>query len=372
MNYTLHLTENCNLKCKYCYEKNKSNNEISFENIKLLINNEIKENKESCFITFYGGEPLLKKDLIFSTIDYINSKKSKTKFYYAMTTNGTLLDMEFIEYIKKNNFSFIAYSFDGIKKSQNVNRITIDGKGSFDIVEENAKNLLNNFNNVVAMMVITKNNINYLEESINYLINLGFEYFNLQFNYLDDWKDEDLEIIKNCYQKVANIYYNKILKEEDISITIFDEKIKSHIQKDYDCNKNCNLGMKSINVGSDGNFYPCIQFVGNTNYIIGNCKSGIDFEARKNLINKAQKEHETCKKCSINKRCKHTCACQNYLTTKDINKLSPLTCEFERIMIQISDELAEKLYKNNSKLFIQKYYNKNYDLLKQILDKKII
>ncbi len=203
MNYTLHLTENCNLKCKYYYEKNITNKEISFENIKLLIDNEIKENKESCFITFYGGEPLLKKDLIFSTIDYINS-------------------------------------------------------------------------------------------------------------------------------------------------------------------------MKSINVGTDGNFYPCIQFIENSDYIIGNCKNGIDFEARKNLIDRAQKEHETFKKCSINKRCNHTCACQNYLTTKDINKLSPLTCEFERIMKQISDELAEKLYKNNSKLFIQKYYNKNYDILKQILDKKII
>lgn len=372
MNYTIHLTESCNLRCKYCYEKNKSNKEISFENIKLLIDNEIKGNSSNSFITFYGGEPLLKKDLIYYTIDYIKSKKCKTKFNYAMTTNGTLLDKDFIEYIKKNNFSFISYSFDGRKETQDLNRITVDGNGSFNIVERNAKELLNNFDNVIAMMVITKNNIKDLEKNVEYLINLGFKYFNLQFNYLDDWQDGDLKTIKDAYQKVSDIYYNKILKEEDISITIFDEKIKTHVQEDYNCNKECNLGMKTINVGVDSNFYPCMQFVGNDKYVIGNCKDGIDFEARKNLIKEARKEHETCKTCAINRRCKHTCACQNYLTTNDINGLSPLTCELERIIIEISDKLAEKLYKNNSKLFIQKYYNKNYELFKQILNTRKI
>lgn len=369
MNYTIHLTNSCNLRCKYCYETNKNNNKISFENIKLLVDNEIKENKNSSLITFYGGEPLLKKDLIYSTIDYINSKKCKTKFYYAMTTNGTLLDKNFIEYIKKNKFLFISYSFDGRKETQDLNRVTTDGNGSFDVVEKNAKELLKNFDNVIAMMAITKNNIEYLEENVKYLINLGFKYFNLQFNYLDDWQDEDLKTIKESYQKVADIYYNKILKEEDISITIFDDKIKTHIQENYNCNENCNLGIKNINVDVDGNFYPCMQFVGNSKYVIGNCKDGIDFEARKNLIKESGKEHEICKTCAINRRCKHTCACQNLLTTNDINGLSPLICEHEKIIIEISDKLAEMLYKNNSRLFIQKFYNKNYDLFRQILSK---
>lgn len=369
MNYIIHLTQRCNLRCKYCYE-NKNEKEISFENIQKLIDNEIKEKRDYVVLTFYGGEPLLRKDLIYDTIDYIKSRKSKTKFYFGMTTNGTLLDEQFIRYIEQNDFLNIAYSFDGLEETQNLNRVTLNGEGTFDIVERNAKKLLKSHKNVVAMVVVTKNNIKMLKENIEYLIRIGFKKFNLLFDYLQDWKDEDLEIIKEQYGKVAEIYYNKILNEEDIDISIFDEKIRSHIKEGYNCNEDCNLGVKSINVGVDGNFYPCMQFVGDEKYIIGNCEGGINFSARKRLIKQAGVENEICKECSINKRCKHTCACKNYLTTKDINGLSPIVCELERIIIEISDKIAEDLYKQNSKLFIQKYYNKNYDIFRQIINNK--
>ena len=65
MNYVVHLTEGCNLRCKYCYENryyNKINNEICFENIKTIIDREADYASAKCFITFYGGEPLLKKN----------------------------------------------------------------------------------------------------------------------------------------------------------------------------------------------------------------------------------------------------------------------------------------------------------------------
>jgi len=369
MNYIIHLTQKCNLRCKYCYE-NKKDREISFEKVQKLIDNEIKEKRNDVFLTFYGGEPLLRKDLIYDIIDYIKSKKTKTKFYFGITTNGTLLDEKFIKYIEENNILSIAYSFDGLKETQDLNRITLNGEGTFDIVESNAKKLLKSHKNIVAMVVVTKNNINMLKENIEYLIKLGFKRFNLLFDYLQDWQDEDLKIIKEQYSNVAKVYYNKILKEEDIDISVFDEKIMTHIKEGYNCNEDCNLGIKSINIGVDGNFYPCMQFVGDEKYIIGNCEKGIDFSARKRLIEQAGIENEICKECSINKRCKHTCACKNYLTTKDINGLAPIVCEFERIIIEISDKLAEDLYKQNSKLFIQKYYNKNYNIFRQIISSK--
>ena len=204
MNYIIHLTQCCNLRCKYCYE-NKNEKEISFKNIQQLIDNEINEKREYVVLTFYGGEPLLKKDLIYDTINYIKSKKSKTKFYFGMTTNGTLLDEQFIKYIEQNNFLNIAYSFDGLEETQNLNRLTLKGEGTFDIVEKNAKKLLKSHKNVVAMVVVTKNNINKLKENIEYLVEVGFKKINLLFDYLQDWQDEDLKVIKEQYSKVAEI-----------------------------------------------------------------------------------------------------------------------------------------------------------------------
>lgn len=369
MNYIIHLTQSCNLRCKYCYEKDKEGN-ISFENIQQLIDNEIKEKKESTILTFYGGEPLLKKNLIYNTIEYIKQKGMTNKFFYGMTTNGTLLDDEFITFIKNNNFLDIAYSFDGVKQVQNLNRVTIDGDETFDVVEKNAKKLLKSHKKVVAMVVVTKNNVKMLKENIIYLLNIGFKKFNLLFDYSQDWQDEDLEIIEEQYRQVAQIYYKKIIEEEDIQFFVFDEKIKSYIQTGFNCNEECVLGVKSINIGIDGNFYPCMQFVNRKEYIIGNCKTGINYELRKRLIESSHKENDICKECIIRKRCKHTCACVNLNTTNDINKIAPIICELEKIIIKISDEIAENLYREKSKLFVQKYYNKKYNFINEILKNK--
>lgn len=220
------------------------------------------------------------------------------------------------------------------------------------------------------MIVVTKNNITKLSESVEYLIGLGFKKFNLLFNYLDDWQDEDLKVIKEKFFLVAQIYAEKILEEEDVDFYLFDEKIKTHINEKFNCNDDCQIGMKTINIGADGNFYPCMQFVDQKEYIIGNCEEGIDIEARKKLLNESKIENEICKECDLRKRCKHICPCKNYLTTKSINGLAPIVCEFERIIIEIADDMAENLYKKDSKLFIQKFYNENYGIIKEILKKQ--
>ena len=372
MEYVIHLTEKCNLNCKYCYEKNNKNSkiqDISFDNIKALIDYVTNQKEKYNIIYFYGGEPLLRKDIIKETINYINSKKSKTKFYYSITTNGTLLDDAFINYMKQNKFIYIAYSIDGLKETQDLNRITFDNKGSFDIVEKNAKKVLNTFDSVIAMVAVTKNNLHYLSKNIEYLINLGFNHINLQFNYLDNWQDDDLKEIKKQYSKIASIYADKIMQECDLEIPIIDDKIKTYVNDKYNCNDNCQFGMKTINVGTDGNFYPCMQFVNYDEFIIGNCKDGIDKQARLNLIKNSKKEQNICKKCAIRKRCKHTCECINFITTSDVNDLSPIICETEKIFIEVADKMAEQLHSQDSKMFIQKYYNKNYDTIKQFISK---
>ena len=368
MEYIVHLTEKCNLNCTYCYE-NKRNKDISFENIKNLIDYEISRKQKYSIIIYYGGEPLLQKSMIKNTIDYINSKNCKTDFYFGITTNGTLLDDDFIKYMKENKFINVAYSIDGMKETHDLNRKTIDGNGTFDIVQTNAKKLLYYFNEVVAMSVITRNNLFNLSKNVEYLIDMGFKYINLLFDYSQDWQDEDLKEIKKQYNEVAEIYANKILQESDVEIPLIDDKIRTYIKDEYNCNEDCKLGMKTINMGTDGNFYPCMQLVNNADFIIGNCKEGIDINARLSLIKSSRKENEACKNCSIRKRCKHTCACRNYILTNDINELSPVICETEKILIEASDKMAEKLYNQNSKMFIQKFYNKDYNILKHIANK---
>ena len=368
MKYVLHLTEKCNLRCKYCYQ-NRNTRELDFEKIKTLIDREVKNKTKRLELVFYGGEPLLKENIIKQTIEYSKLKNGRTKFLYGITTNGTLLDDEFIRFMKENNFTNIGYSIDGNKIVQNMNRVTSEGEGTFDIVEKNAKKVIINFDDVVAMMTVCKNTLKYLSKSIEYLSELGFKYINPTLNYSENWNEEDLRELKKQYKLIGEFYKNKMMREEDINISFLEDKIYNYI-KDKDCNEQCEIGTKNVNVDVNGNLYPCMQFVGKSEYIIGNCEKGIDKKSLKNIIIHNSFENELCRECSINKRCKHRCPCRNFLATGDINKLSPIVCETEKIAIEISDEVAEYLYKNNSELFIQKYYNKGYNLIKNIMGRK--
>ncbi|MFW6233396.1 MAG: radical SAM protein [Nanoarchaeota archaeon] len=110
------LTRNCNLKCPYCYIKNKKNNtNLKKENWKKIIDN-FTSNKHMHFI-FTGGEPILYKDLPY-LINYA-SKKAIT----SMITNSTLLNERNFEKLK--NLDAISFSIDTIDSNSNMPKKSI-------------------------------------------------------------------------------------------------------------------------------------------------------------------------------------------------------------------------------------------------------
>ena len=129
-------------------------------------------------------------------------------------------------------------------------------------------------------------------------------------------------------------------KENEFHILGIDEKIRSYIDDDMDCNNDCSVGMRGANVGTDGNIYPCMQFIYNNDYIIGSCDNGIDKRKQLEVYKMLKEEMKDCKDCAYRKRCNHTCSCINKAYTNNPKQTSPFTCELERMMINIADNIA--------------------------------
>jgi uncharacterized protein len=91
-------------------------------------------------LSFFGGEPLLKKELIKDTVAYAKNveEKSETIFHFKVTTNGMLLDEDFLKFCTDNSM-MAALSIDGTKAAHNAHRISRDGQGSYNSVEKAAK-----------------------------------------------------------------------------------------------------------------------------------------------------------------------------------------------------------------------------------------
>jgi uncharacterized protein len=107
----------------------------------------------------------------------------------------------------------------------------------------------------------------------------------------------------------------------------------------------------------------CVQFVGEESFSIGSVEGGID-EARRGGLYK-----ETCADCAVKGRCNHYCGCLNRQATGSIDRVSPVLCAHERLLLPIADRLAEKLYRKRSAMFIQKHYNEFYPLVSMVEDK---
>ena len=100
MHFTLHLTDACNLRCRYCYVR-QSNHSMTLDTAKAVVDLAAEDPGHHGLI-FFGGEPLLQRQLIYDTVAYAQSLHLPGKFHYKITTNGTLLDREFLDFSQKN------------------------------------------------------------------------------------------------------------------------------------------------------------------------------------------------------------------------------------------------------------------------------
>lgn len=128
-------TEQCNFRCVYCYEDfeiGKMSNSL-VASIKSLIAHKIPKLKRFD-LSWFGGEPLLAKDLIFELADFSQklAKKYDCKITGDMTTNGLLLDVKTLTRLINLQQQHFQISIDGDKGGHDKTRITRTGRGSFD------------------------------------------------------------------------------------------------------------------------------------------------------------------------------------------------------------------------------------------------
>lgn len=366
MHYTLHLTDRCNLACRYCYVK-KGSRDMTAETAKRVVDLALDGGHHG--IVFFGGEPLLCRDVIEETVAYgeARQKRGEGFFHYKITTNGTLLDEAFLEYACRHEI-FIALSHDGL--AQDRCRVDPAGNGTAKRLEPVVKMLLAEKPYTPVMMTVTPETLTLYADSVKYLYGLGFRYIICSMDHSADWREEHLPMLKRQYRALASFYREKSKKEEKFYLSPFEVKMASHIRQHDLKAERCELGKKQLSIAPDGKIYPCVQLI-EEEYCIGDVTAGIDEAQRQALYQLNEQEKEECLDCAVRDRCNHHCACVNKCACGSITALSPFQCAHERILLPIADSLAERLYSERNALFMQKQYNDMFPLLSLAEDKLI-
>ena len=355
MNLTLHLTESCNMNCVYC-TREKQNVHMSEKVLDAACELAFSSG-HTAGLCFFGGEPLLREDLIDRAVSLCAKLSQETgkPIVYKMTTNGTLLTPEFLRRAAALHMG-LGLSFEGL--AQDTCRHFADGRGSFCIVEEKASLLLHYLPTSHAMMTIAPQAVPQYAESVKYLYQLGFRRIasTLAYGKNVQWDDDTLQQLEPQLREISVFYQEKMLEGKPFFFSPFDSKIRDMLNG---CNpaERCHLGLRQMPVAPDGKLYACTQFIGDEAYCLGDVFNGLDKE-KCAAIAKKDAEPAECRDCALKHRCTHTCGCMNRLETGREDKVSPLQCSYEQMLIAIADETADALFEKNPEQFRKHYTQK--------------
>ena len=372
LNATFHLTHQCNLRCDYCYTGEKLEIPMTDDIVNSSINFVLKEAKtkkvSQLDITFFGGEPLLEFGKICYIIDELERQKESLTIRYQMSTNGTLLTEKMMKILSDKRV-FVSLSMDGTPEMNDLHRVNAGGKGVSAQVLKACQLMLkyNPCTNVTC--VITPESAAHLTESVDWIFEQGIRFITTTLDYSANWQITDFKTLKRSYKKLAKWYEQKMLNEERFYLSFFDERIRTRTLAPIEEEERCFIGQKQFSIAPDGALYPCVQFVkteGNPEYIIGHVNDGMDQACQSHISCCSEKEKPECQGCPLETRCSKWCSCINYMSTGSIEKVSPILCYNEKILIEIVDRTADRLWKKRNNMFIHKHYNPDYPILSHI------
>ena len=361
MHLTLHLTERCNLRCSYCYAPPGAA-DMSFETARQAI--ERLAVGANCGLVFFGGEPLLRRDLIARILEWCEAGQPH-RFHYKVTTNGTLLDQGFLDLAERHGLQ-IAISHDGARAAHDAHRVRPDGTGTFEELEARLGLLLARRPYAPVMMVVNPTVVEHLAEGVEHLYARGARYLICSLNHAGGWDDRSLRRLQRQYRKLERWYLERFRREQKVYFSPFDKRIAAHIAgRDT---SSCQLGRRQISVAPDGTLYPCVQFAGRRECAIGTAQAGLDERLRAEVHDRNEREKPACRGCALLGRCHNKCGCLNMQTTGSLEAVPAVLCEHERMLLPIADRIAGKLYARRDPLFIQRHYNPLFPVLSFLED----
>lgn len=338
---TLMLTNRCNFNCNYCFEKNKKKKDMSKETIKKAIDLLFLDNdNDKKTISFFGGEPLLKVDLIEYAINYIKQNNWMDLAVFAITTNGSLYNDRIMEIIKQNNI-YIMTSVDGNKEIHDKNRVTKDNKPTFDLIMDKVK-MYSDLKSISTFKnTITKETVKEYFDFYKYCNNNDLDLTTaivadeeVGFN-----NENDVDELINVYEDICTYYMNSIKQNESIQLPPFLRSFAS-LYPDIRSDNFCPINNK-FTIDTNGDMYACHRFCGDDKFIIGNIN---DIQSL-NPIH-YNKDLSFCNECWAKRICLGGCIHENYIYSGNIVKSTEALCKLRKSIVKLTVSVYGSLCKN--------------------------
>ena len=343
----LHIAHDCNLACRYCFAEEGEYHgrralmsyEVGKKALDFLIAN--SGNRRNLEVDFFGGEPLLNWDVVKRLVKYGRSQEEayNKKFRFTLTTNGVLLNDEVMEFCNRE-MGNVVLSLDGRKEINDKMRPFRGGQGSYDLIVPKFQKFAESRdqNNYYVRGTFTRENLDFSKDVLHYA-DLGFKQMSMEPVVADPSepyaiREEDIPRILEEYDKLAVEYIKR--KKEGRGFNFF------HFMIDLNAGPcvakrlaGCGSGTEYLAVTPWGDLYPCHQFVGNEQFLLGNVDTGIvNTQVRDEFKMCNVYAKEKCKDCFARFYCSGGCAANAWNFSNSITGAYEIGCEMQKKRIE--------------------------------------
>lgn len=284
LNCTINTTEDCNLRCRYCYETGKNNRDVSLEDCKRFVDIILGDSSgwtdrmkdaanEGIVLDFIGGDSLMNWRLVNSVMEYFVYKINalnhplKNKWRFSLSSNGTLFSPEVKRFLERwRGCLSLGVSIDGCPELHDMNRIYPNGEGSMSAILKDWDWYRSVFptESRITKSTLSKNSIPYIYKSLTYMHEvLGINYIYQNFIMEDcGVTEEDLALFDEQMEKCV-----AYLKEhsDELYWSMIDRRFlerrdpKEPLSEEPMCGSGC---MPCLS--TDGKIYPCFRWLPHT------------------------------------------------------------------------------------------------------------
>lgn len=355
----LHIAHDCNLACRYCFaeegEYHGRRAMMSLEVGKAALDFLIAEsgNRRNLEVDFFGGEPLMNFEVVKELVAYgrEQEKLHNKNFRFTLTTNGVLLNDEIMEFANQE-MANVVLSIDGRKEVNDRMRPFRKGAGSYDLIVPKFQKFAESRNQEKYYVrgTFTHNNLDFSEDVLH-LADLGFRQISVEPVVAEPTEsyalqEEDLPRLFEEYDRLAQELIRR--QKENRGFHFF------HFMIDLEGGpcvakrlSGCGSGTEYLAVTPWGDLYPCHQFVGNEEFLMGNVTEGVkNLQLQKEFKSCNVYAKEKCRNCFAKFYCSGGCTANSWNFHGSITDAYDIGCELQKKRIEcaimIKAALAEE------------------------------
>ena len=338
----LHIAHDCNLACKYCFAE-----EGEYHGRRALMSYEVGKkaldfliassgNRRNLEVDFFGGEPLMNWQVVKDLVAYGREQEKihNKHFRFTVTTNGVLLNDEIQDFINKE-MDNVVLSLDGRKEINDNMRPFRNGKGSYDLIVPKFQKLADSRNQerYYVRGTFTRNNLDFSNDVLHFA-DLGFKQMSIEPVVGDESdpyaiREEDIPKICEEYDRLAKIMIEREKEGKGFNFFHFMIDLEGGpcVSKRL---SGCGSGTEYLAVTPWGDLYPCHQFVGQEEFLMGNVDEGITRpEIADEFRGCSVYSKDKCRDCFAKFYCSGGCMANAYNFHGTIHEAYDIGCEMQ-------------------------------------------